>query len=723
MNPHPLQRSAGQARRWAASVILSAVLLGLFAAGARADANPAGVETTLPHHALEDKALNDPEVVLKELPPLLRKARDAGDSRGLALLLLAKANACRVIADWPCQRVAGADAVAAARSARDPVLTVRSLIAQSRATIAMQDFTRGEKLLGEAELILKRSPSQELSADVYLAYSSLSNSLGKHALSAEYAQRGLDVLSGDTALPMRARLLRNLARAQAQLGQSDRSDETLLRAQLLTDRFNDPKLSAEILLGSARTARLAGNIAAQVRTGRRVLALGSRLQNSQITGMGHEVLGLASLDSGDRALAIRELELAYRSFRNLGLKRDELRVLRDLIRISIDQGRPRAEMDAITTRFLEIDSEIEQSDRAKAADDFDARLAYAEQELDVLRLKDEAVLAGERERTLAQSNRQSRMLGLLAGSMLLVLGIFFMVQRRSNQRMRATLALLRESEARAHDLLNLSAGFVFLHDTEGRLLLVNPAAAQALGRTSADLVGRMLQEFQPRAGRDAFDDYLERLRARGEDQGVFLVRSGEGDHRHWRYSSRLSVPEDGRAYVLGNAVDVTDQVHQTRALHEQSVRDALTGAYNRRHLEIFETSQPPATGWAAITVDLDHFKHINDTQGHDRGDQVLIDFAQYLSVRVRGDDAVVRLGGDEFLVLLAQADAETLRATAGRLNSESAASPCAFTLGSALREDRESLATTIARSDASMYAARSAARATAAASAVTADPA
>ena len=474
MNPHPLQRSAGQARRWAAWVILSALLLGPFAA-ARADANPAGVETTLPHHALEDKALNDPEVVLKELPPLIRKARDAGDSRGLALLLLAKANACRVIADWPCQRVAGADAVAAARSARDPVLTVRSLIAQSRATIAMQDFTRGEKLLGEAELILKRSPSQELSADVYLAYSSLSNSLGKQALSAEYAQRGLDVLSGDTALPMRARLLRNLARAQAQLGQSDRSDETLLRAQLLTERFNDPKRSAEILLGSARTARLAGNIAAQVRTGRRVLALGSRLQNSQITGMGHEVLGLASLDSGDRALAIRELELAYRSFRNLGLKRDELRVLRDLIRISIDQGRPRAEMDAFTTRFLEIDSEIEQSDRAKAADDFDARLAYAEQELDVLRLKDEAVLAGERERTLAQSNLQSRMLGLLAGSMLLVLGIFFMVQRRSNQRMRATLALLRESEARAHDLLNLSAGFVFLHDTEGRLLLVNPA--------------------------------------------------------------------------------------------------------------------------------------------------------------------------------------------------------------------------------------------------------
>ena len=686
-----------------------------------ADAAKVRVETTLPHHALEDKALNEPEAVLKELPALVRAARESGNSRELALLLLAQANACRVVADWPCQRVAGADAVAAARAARDPVLTVRSLIAQSRATIAMQDFTRGEKLLGEAELILKGSPSPELSADVYLAYSSLSNSLGKHALSAEYAQRGLDVLTGDTALPMQARLLRNLARAQAQLGQSGNADETILRAQLLAERFDDPKLSAEILLGSARTARMAGNIAAQIRTGKNVLVLGSRLKNSQVTGMGHEVLGLAALDSGDRSAAIRELERAYRSFRELGLKRDELRVLRDLISISITQGRPRAEVEAITSRFLEIDSEIERSDRAKAADDFDARLAYAERELDVLRLKDEAVLARERERTLAQSNRQSRQLGLLTGAMLLVLAFFFVAQRRSNQRLRATLALLRESEARAHDLLNLSAGFVFLHDAEGRLLLVNPAAAQALGRASSDLVGKLLQEFQPRAGRDAFDDYLERVRTRGEDQGVFLVRSGEGDHRHWRYSSRLSEPKDGRAYVVGNAVDVTDQVQQTRALHEQSVRDALTGVYNRRHLEIFESAHPPATGWAAIAVDLDHFKRINDTQGHDRGDQVLIDFAKFLAERVRGDDVVIRLGGDEFLVLLAQADGETLDATAGRLNLEAAAAPCAFSLGSALRENRETLAATIARADASMYAARAVARAGAASTRVTSD--
>ena len=689
---------------------IARLLLGVLLA-CTATAAAAKALKPLPQHPLEVEALQSPEKVLAELPGRIRAAREAGDSREVALLLLAKANACRVIADWPCQRLAGAGAGAAARAAGEPTLRVRALIAESRAAIAMQDFTRGEQLLGQAEVLLSSNPSPELSADVFLAYSSLSYSLGKHALSRDYAQRGLTVLPPNLGLPMRARLLRNLARAQAQLGQVGNADSTLLEAQLLAERFDDPKLTAELLLESARMARVAGNVAAQVKAGEKVLDLGTRLKNSQLDGLGHEVLGLAALDAGDRGVAVRRLEQAWRSFRALGQKRDEARVLRELVRLSIEQARPRAVVEEMTRRFLEIDSEIEGSDRAKAADDFDARLQYAQREIEVLRLNDEAALAREREKALAQSNLQTRRLGLLAALLLLVLGVFYALQRGSNQRMRRTLALLRESEARSRDLLDLSAGFVFLHDLRGQLLLVNPAAAQALGHPNGELVGRRLQEFQPRAGRDEFDGYLARVQAAGEDEGVFLIRSAEGDHRHWRYSSRLSVPQDGRAYVVGNAVDVTDQVQHTRDLHERAQRDALTGAYNRRQLDVFEQAHPAGQPWAAIAVDLDHFKQINDSQGHDRGDQVLIEFAQFLSARVREGDSVVRLGGDEFLVLLTGADLDTLRSTAGRLRMDAAAAPCAFSLGSALREPGEPLAATIARADAAMYAARASLRA------------
>jgi diguanylate cyclase (GGDEF)-like protein/PAS domain S-box-containing protein len=666
--------------------------------------------SALPRHPLEERALNEPELVLRLLPALQDKARKSGNPAELALLFLAEANACRVVADWPCQRRSGAAARRAAESAGQPILLVRALVTESRALIAMQDFSRGEQLLGQAELVLKGSPSPEMSADVFLAYSSLSFALGKLALSAEYAERGLAVLPGDLGLPTQARLLRNLARAQAQQGLKEAAELSLRRGRALAERVRDPKLSAEIWLGDARQARANGDVAAQERSGERVLQLASRLKNSQLGGMGHEVLGLAALDKGDEAGANRELRAAYESFRALGMKRDELRVLRELIRVAIEQGQASAAVNPMMTRFLDIDGAIESSDRAKAADDFDARLEYAERELDVLRLKDEAVLAQERERSLAERNRQAQALSLLTAAVLVVLGGFFLLQRRSNRRLQSTLALLRESEAQANDLLNLSAGFVFLHDLGGRLVRVNPAAAQALGQPVEALVGRQLQEFQPRVSREGFADYLQRVRVQGEDQGVFLVRSGSGDHRHWRYSSRLSAAHDGRAYAVGHAVDVTDQVQQTRALHEQSVRDALTGSYNRRQLETFEKTHPAGEAWAAISLDLDHFKLINDTQGHDRGDVVLMEVAKYLLERVRSSDVVVRLGGDEFVVLLPCANAEILEATAMRLLLDAARTPCAFSIGSALRADGEPLSATIARADAAMYAARAVAR-------------
>jgi diguanylate cyclase (GGDEF)-like protein/PAS domain S-box-containing protein len=505
---------------------------------------------------------------------------------------------------------------------------------------------------------------------------------------------------------MRVRLLRNLARAQAALGQTAEADVSLQRAQVLAGRFDDPKLSAELLFGVARMARESGDNAAQVRAGEQVLGMASRLQNSQLAGMAHEVLGLAALDRGDDAVATSELDTAYRSFRSLALKRDEVRVLRELLKLKIARGEPSSELAA---RFIAIDSEIEASDRAKASDDFDARLKYAEREFELLRLRDEAVLAAERERALAERNRQAQWLSLATGALLLVLGAFFLQQRRANRELQRTLALLRESEARALDLLNLSAGFVFLHDVGGRLLLVNPAAAQALGYPAQALVGRSLAEFQPRRSRADFDAYLARLASEGRDEGVFLVRTADGSHRHWRYSSRLSEPQAGRAHVVGNAVDVTAQVQEARALQEQSMRDPLTGSYNRRQLEAFESAHR-REGWSAVSVDLDHFKQINDSLGHDQGDQVLVEFCRFLARRVGPEDAVVRLGGDEFALLLAGTEAARLAEVVEGLRRDAGLAPCGFSLGAALREGDEAITATLARADGEMYSVRAAAR-------------
>lgn len=658
----------------------------------------------LPRHPLEIQALTDPESVLAALPAELARAGD--DAHAVALLELAHANACRVIADWQCQSEAGAAAVTAAQRAADPILQIRALIAQARGLIALQDYTRGERLLGRAQVLLERTPSPELLADVYLAYSSLSEFIGKHESALRYSGLGLQALDDVAAPSVRTRLLRNQARAQSRLGKLTEARQSLADAQAVAAALVDPKLHAELALETARVARLAGDNAEQVRMGERVRELGAQLQNSQLDGMGQEVLGLAALDAGDSVAARQRLQSAAASFRQLGLDRDELRVLRQLLdRLIEDDSDPTAWRTSVQ-RFLTLEREIAMNDRAKAADDYEARLKYATQEMDVMRLANEAQLARERERALSESNRLTRWLMLSALAMLAVLACVFVLQRRSNRRLEAALAARRESEAKATDLLRLSKGMVFLHDLRGELVMVNLATAEALGTLPEQMVGRALSEFLVDASRGQFEASLKRLMQTQQDEGTLVVRRPDASERLWQYSSRLS---ETRGYAIGHAVDITEQAREAEALRAENVRDALTQAYNRRYLPAFER-QLGNRQWAVINVDLDQFKLINDTHGHDAGDRILIAITRHLEEQVRAADAVVRSGGDEFILLLADGDEARVQSLLARLRANMDTAPCRYSLGHALRHRGEPLADTVARADAEMYALRRAAR-------------
>lgn len=686
-------------------LIVLALCAGLACASAQAGAPPSeSTAETLPRHALEIQALTDPEGVLNALPAARTAA--AGDARTLALLELAHANACRVMADWICQREAGAAAAAAGERAADPTLQVRGLIVQARGHIALQDYTRGEQLLASAQVLLARTPNAELSADVFLAYSSLSEFIGKHESGLRYAGLGLDALDGMPAPLIRTRLLRNQARAQTRLGQLDAARASLGQARTVAMTVVDPKLHAEIELETARVARLAGDVPEQVRAGTRVLELGRQLQNSQLGGVGEEVLGLAALDSGDRRSARRHLQAAGEAFRELGLDRDELRVTRQLLDLLIEDEANPTLWRALAQRFLALEREIAQTDRAKAADDYEARYKYAQQELEVVRLESEAALARERADALAQRGRLSAWLTACALLLVAVLAVFFVHQRRTNRRLQRLLAQRRESEARATDLLRLSKGMVFLHDLEGRLVMVNLATAEALGSLPENLVGRGLAEYLADASRREFEAALQRLAQKRSEEATLVVRRSDGGERQWQYSGRLS---DNGGYAIGHAVDITEQRREAEALREESMRDALTGAWNRRWFGEFER-RCGGRGWAVVNVDLDQFKLINDSRGHDEGDRVLVAMTRYLENQLRPEDAIVRSGGDEFLLLLADADASGAQALIGRLKADMDAAACRYSLGFAVREGDERLGDTLARADADMYAKRRTAR-------------
>jgi two-component system, cell cycle response regulator len=124
-----------------------------------------------------------------------------------------------------------------------------------------------------------------------------------------------------------------------------------------------------------------------------------------------------------------------------------------------------------------------------------------------------------------------------------------------------------------------------------------------------------------------------------------------------------------------------DQLRERNAdLDRLSRTDALTGLYNRRHLEEELTRHhKEATRHhdplCVLLLDIDHFKHVNDTYGHPAGDVVLCEFAQRLRDQLRGGDIAGRWGGEEFLVILPRTDLDGAIQVAERIRGATEATP------------------------------------------------
>jgi diguanylate cyclase (GGDEF)-like protein len=148
--------------------------------------------------------------------------------------------------------------------------------------------------------------------------------------------------------------------------------------------------------------------------------------------------------------------------------------------------------------------------------------------------------------------------------------------------------------------------------------------------------------------------------------------------------------------------------------------DTLTGLYNRQHLhEVLDAealrSSHGSLGFCVALIDLDHFKRINDTYGHQVGDEVLVGFAALAKTFFRDTDTVGRWGGEEFLIIMpggSHAPVEGLRVALAnaRLSEHAPALQVSFSAGIARHRIGETWADTLERADRSLYAAKKAGR-------------
>ncbi len=134
--------------------------------------------------------------------------------------------------------------------------------------------------------------------------------------------------------------------------------------------------------------------------------------------------------------------------------------------------------------------------------------------------------------------------------------------------------------------------------------------------------------------------------------------------------------------------DVTELIARTQELREQAHHDALTGLLNRRageqQLERCQrTAQIECQSYALILADIDNFKSINDRFGHDEGDRVLQRCATLLSRKVRSGDALIRWGGEEFLIVLPGCRLEAAQELAERIRAAMAQEQDADTMQAA----------------------------------------
>ncbi len=225
---------------------------------------------------------------------------------------------------------------------------------------------------------------------------------------------------------------------------------------------------------------------------------------------------------------------------------------------------------------------------------------------------------------------------------------------------------------------------VYFKDRQSRFLLVSEGwrAACAPDLTAAELAGKTdFDVFDEEHAASAFDDEQEIMRTGQPVVGKIERETFVGRPECWVSSTKMPLRDAGGRIIgtYGISRDVTARVRAEKALAHQALHDSLTGLPNRIALmdrlaqALLGVERPTVSRLgvdraraqvAVLFVDLDNFKEINDSYGHDAGDLVLAEVARRLSALARRTDTVARLGGDEFVVLCADLD---LHATASLL--------------------------------------------------------
>jgi len=250
---------------------------------------------------------------------------------------------------------------------------------------------------------------------------------------------------------------------------------------------------------------------------------------------------------------------------------------------------------------------------------------------------------------------------------------FFVLVSDITELKRIQLALA-ESEWTLKTIIETEPECVKVLAPDGTLLQMNRAGLDMIeAESESQVIGRKMTDIVTPQYRKAFDDLNERVN-RGESGTLeFEVVGLKGGHR-WLDTHAVPMRDvSGQITgLLGVTRDITARKQVEQDLEELAQTDFLTDLANRRHFMTLAEQELSRTlryggPLSVLMMDIDHFKRVNDTYGHKTGDLVLRSFADLSRHALREVDAIGRIGGEEFAVVLPQTDAREALDAAQRL--------------------------------------------------------
>ncbi|BBM84834.1 GGDEF domain-containing protein [Candidatus Uabimicrobium amorphum] len=209
----------------------------------------------------------------------------------------------------------------------------------------------------------------------------------------------------------------------------------------------------------------------------------------------------------------------------------------------------------------------------------------------------------------------------------------------------------------ARKIFEATSCAIMVTDSSGNIVAINKAFTKVTGYHPQEILGenpRILQSG--RQSKEFYTKFWQTLREKGSWQGEFWNRRKDGEI-YLQWANISSITDDDKIHYVAIFSDITTVKSEEKKLRKMAYYDHLTSLPNRLLLcerleHAITTAKRRQSMVAVLFVDLDNFKTINDSLGHDVGDQFLQDVAKKMASSVRENDTVARIGGDEFVIIL-----------------------------------------------------------------------